>query len=117
MLFRSIKPSPTFEEVSHYKAHYYSTLSVCVPQFQGNGELVHQIRWTGKPAFRQWGKARAYWVWVRRREHRPVEQEMGKLDGRIVARLEGLFSVQEEEDKNHEVALVMLLQLRGPTKP
>jgi hypothetical protein len=112
-----IKPPPTFEEVSHYKAHYYSTLSVCVPQFQGNGELVHQIRWTGKRAFRQRGEARADWVWVRRWERRPVEQRMGQLDGRIVGRLEGLFSVQEEEDKNHEVALVMLLQLRGPTKP
>ena len=111
------KPPPTFDEILHYRAHYYNTLSVCVTQFQGSGKLVQHIRWTGGQGFRQRDKPRADWVWVRRRERRPVELRMGQLDGKIVGRLEGLFSIQEGANIVHEVALVMLLQLRGPTKP
>ena len=56
-------------------------------------------------------------MWVRQRECRPVELQFGQLDGKIVGRLEGLFSVKEATDKVHEVALVALLRLRGPAKP
>ena len=35
----------------------------------------------------------------------------------MVGQLEGLFSVQDELSKVHQVALVGLLRLRGPAKP
>ena len=111
------KSPPSSEEVSCYRAHYYNTLSVPVMQFQEDGEVIHHLRWTGKKGFRQRGEARADWVWVRQRERGPVELQFGQLDGKMVGRLEGLFSVQEATDKVHEVALVALLRLRGPAKP
>ena len=42
---------------------------------------------------------------------------MGELDGRMVARLEGLFRVRGEMGSIHEVALIMLLRLRGSARP
>ena len=47
----------------------------------------------------------------------PVDFQRGQLDGRMVGRLERLFSVQDELSKVHQVALVELLRLRGPAKP
>ena len=108
---------PTLEKVAQYRAHYYNTLSVPVMQFQGDGEVIHQVRWTGKKGFRRRREARADWVWVRRRERVPIDLQIGQLDGKIVGRLQGLFSVQGEMGKVHEVALVELLRLRGPAKP
>ena len=43
--------------------------------------------------------------------------QTGQLDGRIIGRVEGLFSIQDKMDRVHEVPLVKLLQLRGPAKP
>lgn len=111
------RPVPDAERVSNYRTHYYNTLSVPVPQFQGDGELIHKIRWTGKRGFRQRGEARADWIWVRRRQRSPPELQMGQLDGRMVGRLEGLFSVQDHTHKIHDIALITLLRLRGPAKP
>ena len=51
------------------------------------------------------------------RERMPVEFERGQLNGRMVGRLGGLFSVRDELSKVHVVALVGLLRLRGPAKP
>jgi len=42
---------------------------------------------------------------------------MGQLDGKMVGRLEGLFSVCDEMQKVHEVALGVLLPLKGLAKP
>jgi len=42
---------------------------------------------------------------------------MGQLDGRIVGRLERLFSVQEDTGRIYEVALVTLLRVRGSARP
>ncbi|KAF8432169.1 hypothetical protein BGX38DRAFT_1263292 [Terfezia claveryi] len=52
-----------------------------------------------------------------RKEHAPLELQMGQLDRRMVGQLEGLFSVHDETRKVYEVALVVLLRLRGPAKP
>ena len=58
---------PASEQVSRYRAHYYSTLSVPGMQFQGDGELIHQVWWTRKRSFRQRVERRADWVWVHQR--------------------------------------------------
>ncbi|KAF8433150.1 hypothetical protein BGX38DRAFT_1290442 [Terfezia claveryi] len=92
-------------------------LSVRPWKFQGDGESIHRVRWTGKEGFRWRDKSRADWVWIRRKERAPLELQIGQLDGRMVGRLEGLFSVHDETRKVHEVALVVLLRLRGPAKP
>jgi len=42
---------------------------------------------------------------------------IGELDGKIVGKLEGVFSVRDRIDMMHEVALVSLLSLRGSSKP
>jgi len=41
----------------------------------------------------------------------------GELDGMIVGKLGGLFSVRDHVNKVHEVALVSLLSVRGSKKP
>ena len=43
--------------------------------------------------------------------------QTGQLDGRIIGRVEGLFSIQDKRDGVHEVALVKLVRLRGPANP
>ena len=43
--------------------------------------------------------------------------ETGAPDGRMVARLEGLFRVRGEMRSIHEVALIMLLRLRVSARP
>jgi len=42
---------------------------------------------------------------------------MGQLDGWIVGRLEGLFSVQEDTGRIHKVALVTLLRVHRSVRP
>ncbi|KAF8425787.1 hypothetical protein BGX38DRAFT_1279138 [Terfezia claveryi] len=105
------KPVADTGKIYNSSAHYYYTLSVPVIQFQGEGEVVHCVRWTGKQAFRKKGKPRVDWVWVRRRERVVAELQVGQLDGKTVGRLEGLFSVRDHVGRNHEVALVELLRL------
>ncbi|KAF8432902.1 hypothetical protein BGX38DRAFT_1276397 [Terfezia claveryi] len=80
------------EKIGNYRSYYYNTLAIPVPQFQGDRESIHRVRWTGKEGFRGWDKASADW-------------------------LEGLFNVHDETWKVYEVALVVLLHLRGPAKP
>jgi len=46
-----------------------------------------------------------------------VELQIGQLNRRMVGRPEGLFSVCDEMQKVHEVALVVLLGLKGLAKP
>ena len=84
---------PALEEISNYRAHFYNNLWVPVTQVQGDEELIHVVRWTGNQEFTQRGKRRADWVWVRRRECGPIELQTGQLDGRIIGRVEGLFSI------------------------
>jgi len=97
------------KRVSAYRAHYCYTLLVPVVQFQGEGEVIHKLRWTGKENFRNTGRLRADWVWVHLRESAPGELQMGKLDRKTVGQLKGLLSVRDETHKVHEVALVVLL--------
>jgi len=54
---------------------------------------------------------------VGHKEHSPVELQIGQLNGRMVGTLEGLFSVCDKMQNVHEVALVVLLLLKGPAKP
>jgi len=54
-------------------------------------------------------------VWVRCREH--SEAPDGRLDGRLVGRLGGLFCVHDYIGKVHEVAMVALLKVHGSSKP
>ena len=108
---------PALEEISSYRAQYYNHLSVPVTQFQGDEELIHVVRWTGNQEFRKRGKRRADWVWVHRRVCGPIELQTGQLDGRIIGRVEGLFSIQDRIYRVNEVALVKLVRQRGPAKP
>jgi len=59
-----VRAVPDLESISRYMVHYYNTLSVPVEEFQGDGDVMHKIRWTGKERFRQKKKPRADWVWV-----------------------------------------------------
>ena len=111
-----VEPPLALSEISQYRAHHYASLSVPIIQFQGHQKLNHQVRCTGQRNFRQRSENRADWVWVCMRERMPVDFQRGQLDGRMVGRLEGLFSVQDELSKVHQVALVGLLRLRGPAK-
>ncbi|KAF8420546.1 hypothetical protein BGX38DRAFT_1280184 [Terfezia claveryi] len=101
--------SINLEGVAHFPTHYYTELSVGVPEFQGEGRQTHNVRWTGEKAFRKQGKPRVDWVWVRRRGR--SEYSSGDLDGKIVGKLEGLFSVRDDIDRVHEEALVSLLRV------
>ena len=87
--------------------HHQRTCS----QFQGEGEVIHRVRYSGKQKFRK-RKPRADWVWVRRRERLREELQFGHLDGNTVRRLEGLFSVRDDLGKKREVALMEILRLR-----
>ncbi|KAF8415752.1 hypothetical protein BGX38DRAFT_1281172 [Terfezia claveryi] len=113
----SSRGTPDTEKIGNYRSYYYNTLAIPVPQFQGDGESIHRVRWTRKEGFRGRDKLRADWVWIRRKEHAPLELQMGQLDGRMVGQLEGLFSIHDEMWKVYEVALVVLLRLQGPAKP
>jgi len=42
---------------------------------------------------------------------------MGQLDGWIVGRLEGLFSIQQDTGRIYEMALVTLLRVRESAGP
>ncbi|KAF8446788.1 hypothetical protein BGX38DRAFT_1270946 [Terfezia claveryi] len=103
------------EEVARYPVHYYAQLTVDVPQFQGEGRQTHNVRWTAGQPFRKRGQPRADWVWVRRRGR--SGDAMGDLDGKVVGKLEGLFSVQDNINRVHEVALVSLLRVRSSSRP
>ena len=46
-------PVPDIAKISRYMSHYYNTVAVSVKQFQGDSEIVHKGRWTGKRGFRQ----------------------------------------------------------------
>jgi len=102
-------------EVARFPTHYYTKLSVAVPHFQGEGVQTHNVWWTAGQAFRKMGKPRNDWVWVRCRGRSKAAN--GELDGRIVGKLGGLFSVWDHVNKVHEVALVSLLSVRGSRKP
>jgi len=56
-----------------------------------------------------------HWVWVRNRGRSKAAN--GKLDGRIVGKLGGLFRVQDHVNKVHEVALLSLLSVQDSRKP
>jgi len=68
----------------------------------------------GQP-FRRLGKSRADWVWVQHRGRTKAANE--ELDGNIVGKLEGLFSVRDRIDMIPEVALVSILSLQSSSKP
>ena len=110
-------PVPDIEMISRYMAHYYNIVAVPVKQFQGDSEIVHKVRWTGKRGFRRWSMPRADGVWVRQRERAPEGGKAGELNGQMVVRLEGLFRVCGEMVSIHEVALRMLLRLPASARP
>jgi len=111
-----VRVTPDLESISRYMAHYYNTLSVLVKEFQGDGDIIHKLQWTGKEGFRKWKKQRADWVWVRQQERAPEDRGIGQLDGRMVRRLGRLFRVHENIGRIHEIALVMLLRLCGSAR-
>jgi len=76
---------------------------------------MHHVRWTGGKEFRKTGDARADWVWVRRRAR--CEEGNGKLDGRMVGKLQGLFRVSDGIQRVHEVPFVRLLRVKGSRRP
>jgi len=76
---------------------------------------MHHMRWTGGKEFLKTGDARADWVWVWRRAR--CEEGNGKLDGRMVGKLQGLFRVSDGMQSVHEVALVKLLRVKGSRRP
>ncbi|KAF8426488.1 hypothetical protein BGX38DRAFT_1147120 [Terfezia claveryi] len=82
---------PNVEEVANYQGEYYSRVLVLVQQFQGDGVQIHHVSWTGDRDFRRRGNVRANWIWVRRRPR--LWDSGGQLDGRTVARVEGLFKI------------------------
>ena len=88
-------PVREVENISMYMAHYYKTVAVPVTKFQGDGKMIHKVRWTGERGFWQRRIPTAEWVWVRRQGRAPAERgKMGELDGLMVARLEGLLRVR-----------------------
>ncbi|KAF8427092.1 hypothetical protein BGX38DRAFT_1278843 [Terfezia claveryi] len=70
--------SVSLEKIAQFPTHYYTKLSMEVPQFQSKGAAQN---------------------------------------GKIVGRLEGLLSVRDHVNRVYEVALVLLLQVRGSKKP
>ena len=83
--------------------------------FHGEGTVNQHAWWTAGQPFRKRGHPRADWVWVRLREG--TEAPNGTLIGRIVGRLEGLFSVRDHVYKVHEVAMVTVLVARRSSTP
>jgi len=106
--------SVSLAQVAQFPTHYYSKLCVEIPQFQGQGIETHKIWWTAGQPFRKLEKPRADWVWVRRRGR--SKDANGELDRRIVGSLEGLFTVRDYVNREHEVALVSLLSVWGSSK-
>jgi len=102
-------------EVARFPTHYYTKLTVPVAQFQVEGIQRHNVWWTAGQPFRRLGKPRADCVWVRHRGRTKAANR--ELDGKIVGKLEGLFSVRDRIDMMHEVALVSLISLRASSKP
>ena len=47
------RPLPETEKIYNYRTHYYSTISVPVAKFQGEGEVIHCVRCSGKREFRK----------------------------------------------------------------
>jgi len=45
-----------------------------------------------------------------------MELQLSKLDRKTVEQLKALFSIRDKTQKVHEVALLVLLQLRGSAK-
>jgi len=54
-----VRAAPNLESILRYIAHYYNTLSVPIEEFQGDGDVIHKLRWTGKEGFRKKKKPRA----------------------------------------------------------
>jgi len=101
-------------EVACFPTYYYTKLSVVVSQFQGEGVQTHNVWWIVGQAFQKMGKPRTDWVWVRYRGRSKAAN--GELDGRIVEKLGGLFSMRDHVNKVHSVALVSLLSVQGLRK-
>jgi len=101
-------------EVARFPTHYYTKQSVAMAQFQGEGVQTHNVWCIAGKAFRKMGKLRNDWVWVRRRGKSKAAN--GELDGRIVGKPGGLFSMWDHVNKVHEVVLVLLLSVRGSRK-
>ncbi|KAF8448220.1 hypothetical protein BGX38DRAFT_1270432 [Terfezia claveryi] len=64
---------------------------------------------------RRRGNVRADWIWVRRRLR--SWDSGGQLDGRTIARVEGLFKIWDRMQGTHEVAYVRLLRIKGSSRP
>ena len=101
-------------EIGRFPTHYYTKQSVAMAQFQGEGVQTHNVWCIAGKAFRKMGKLRNDWVWVRRRGKSKAAN--GELDGRIVGKPGGLFSMWDHVNKVHEVVLVLLLSVRGSRK-
>jgi len=113
---RGLEVGPvSLAEIARFPTPYYTKLTVPVAQFQGKGIQMQNVWWTAGQPFRRLGKPSADWVWVRHRGC--TKAANGELDGKIVGKLEGLFSMRDRIDMMHDVGPVSLLSLRGSSKP
>ena len=102
-------------ETGKYRSEYFNSVGIPVLKFQEEGVEEHHVRWTGGNELRNRGEGRADWVWV---WHRAINVEAnGKVDGRTIGSLQGLFRVQDKTDSFHKVAIVRLLRLKGSGRP
>ena len=73
------------------------------------------MRWARDKEFRKTGDGRVDCLWVRHKA-RSIDAD-GKLDGRTVGKLHGLFRIWDGMHSVHEVALVRLLRVKGSRRP
>ena len=97
------------QDMARHQREYFNSIGIPVPQFHRDGIETHHMRWTGDKEFRKTGDGRADWVWIRY-EARSIDAD-GKLDGRMVGKLHGLFRIWDRMHSLREVALVRLLQV------
>ncbi|KAF8427419.1 hypothetical protein EV426DRAFT_589943 [Tirmania nivea] len=88
----------------------YCALQIPVPNFSGQGFVMHIARCTEEKGFR--GQRRNNWVWVRRHAASGMVQS-NSLNGQIPGRLNVLFKLKSKEGKVYRLAHITLLQCIG----
>ncbi|KAF8414436.1 hypothetical protein EV426DRAFT_579176 [Tirmania nivea] len=89
---------------------------VAIPTFNGDGHMIHHIRCTGGELFRKQDQ-RHDWVFARRRGQ-TGKSTPGALNGRVPARLNALFKLQNIlENTCYRLAHISLLTIVGSPTP
>jgi len=105
-------------EVSHLISaalEAFNTLQVAIPTFNNDGDTIHHARCTGLQLF--WKREqRSDWVFVLCRKA-GMTKSQGALDGRVPARLNGLFKLRDSHaNMSYRLAYESLLSVvRSPT--